>query len=242
MTDPTTGLAGVIATQAAMKAATDVFNRVILPAAKEAGLLLQDHVIGWRMINRIAVARKLEAKLKENTIPEGHHAHPQIACAIIEKSSWIDDSEVQDLWAGLLSSSCTETGDDDSNLIFVNLLGQMTKLQARVMKFVCERAVKHFPPSGLIAANGFMISVQELLAISCETDIQRLDRELDHLRAMALLDGGLNIHNSTRAQIGPTTLGLHMYVRCAGSRQSAVEYFKSRQTKSETNRPATATS
>ena len=57
-----------------------------------------------------------------------------------------------------------------------------------------------------------------------ESDIQRLDRELDHLRELGLIDGGLE-PGSPWIRIRPTPLALHLYVRCRGSRLSPVEFF-----------------
>ena len=62
------------------------------------------------------------------------HAHPRILFKIIEEGSWSEDGVVQDMWAGLVQSSCSDSGDDDSNLIFINLLSNMTKLQAKILK------------------------------------------------------------------------------------------------------------
>ena len=108
-------------TKASLDAASAVLSRICLPAAKEFGLLLKDKMHNWRQRNLVAMTKKAEQKLADNKVPEGAHAHPRIVHTILEESGWVDDDMVQDMWAGLLSSSCTEAGDDDSNLIFTNL-------------------------------------------------------------------------------------------------------------------------
>ena len=40
-------------------------------------------------------------------------SHPRVAISIIEKSSFIDDEIVQEMWAGLFASSCDKDGQDD---------------------------------------------------------------------------------------------------------------------------------
>jgi hypothetical protein len=211
-------------TKASLDGASAVLSRICLPAAEEMGLLFKDKVSGWRTANHIATMKKLEAKLAAAKVADGSHAHPRIVSTIVEQSSWIEDDMVQDMWAGLLSSSCTESGDDDSNLIFTNILGGLTRLQARVIKYACEHAVKECTPKGLVVASTLVITWDELFVIAGESDIHRLDRELDHLRSLDIVNAGMNPYER-EADITPSALGLHMYVRCQGSRKSPVEFF-----------------
>jgi hypothetical protein len=79
---------------------------------------------------------------------------------------------------------------------------------------------------GLIHAGGLHVTFDLLCDIAQESDIHRLDRELDHLRAMALSESGiLPGEASHRATLTPSALALHMYVRCQGSRISLIEFF-----------------
>lgn len=212
---------------AALKAAEALLSRLCLPAFAELGLYLGDWMSYYRACNIISLTKKLEERLAESRIPEGAHADPRIAHSILEQASWIEDSAVQDMWAGLLESSCTETGDDDSNLIFVNLLGDLTRLQARVLKYACESAKPYLTQAGLIGPGGVRIPFEKLCESVGEKDIQRLDSELDRLRSVGLLDpkAGLSPIEAI-AFIAPTPLALRMYVRCQGSRESPVEFFK----------------
>jgi hypothetical protein len=225
ITDPLTLQVAAQIVHAGLGAARAVLSRLCLPAAQSLGLLAQDTVDGWRANNFISVMQKVEKKLVENKVPEGCHAHPRVVHAIVESSSWIEDSAVQDMWAGLLASSCTESGDDDSNLIFTNLLGNLTKLQARMLKYACESAEKRVSPEGLISAQVSDMNLEKLQKITEENDIQRLDRELDCLRSAGLIEGGIAVWGGL-VDLTPSSLALHMYVRCHGSRLSPVEFFK----------------
>jgi len=211
---------------AAIEGASAVWSCICLPAAEEVGLLLRDRVSYWRACNLLSMTKKLEKKLAEKKIPAGAHAHPRLVHAIVEQGGWVEDSLVQDMWVGLLSSSCTDSGDDDSNLIFVNMLGSLTKLQAKVLKHACEQAIKYISPSGLIHASPLHISVKDLGQVTEENDVHRLDRELDYLRAAGLLEGSMSSTDANHARLTPSSLALHMYVRCQGSRVSPVEFFK----------------
>ncbi len=213
-------------TTTTMDGAAEFLGRICLPAAEEFGLLLQDRVRGWRQAQMVTILLKAKEQLLNADAPSNVHAHPRLVRGILEEGSWIEDPVVQDMWSGLLSSSCTETGDDDSNLVFVNLLSSLTRLQARLLKYVCENAPKSAAQNGLIQPEQIIVTLDTLMEITGEADIHRLDREMDYLREVGLLQGGFKSYSSsTNALVTPSGIALHMYVRCQGSRTSPTDYF-----------------
>jgi hypothetical protein len=215
-------------TAATVDGAAAFLSRICLPAAEEYGLLLRDRVHQWRANHMVTITQIAEQKLANSGASAGIHAHPRLVSNVLEEGSWIEDAEVQEMWGGLLSSSCTETGDDDSNLLFVDLLSGLTKLQAKILRCACERARKVATPNGLIGAITLMASSDSLLKLTGENDIQRLDRELDHLVSLGLLRNGGFTATATdlMANLTPTAMALQMYVRCQGSRSSPIDYFR----------------
>lgn len=206
-------------------------GKICMPAAEQFGLLLREKVQGWRQLNAIRIVERTRDAMAKMSVPDGVKADPRVVHKIVEEGSWVDDSAVQDMWAGLLASSCTETGDDDSNLLFVNLLSQLTKLQAKIVRLACERAGK-YQSGGLILSYQFALTTDEFAQLVGEPDIQRLDRECDDLLSRGLLArgvGGFQSHNANVVNLTPTPLALHMYVRCQGSRQSPIEFFDAKQ-------------
>ncbi len=96
------------------------------------------------------------------------------------------------------------------------------------MQYGCEHARKRATVNGLIDAEFDAVPVATIFELTGEYDIQRVDRELDHLREIGLLQltGGFQTHSmDLNARICPTALALHMYVRCQGSRLSPIQYF-----------------
>jgi len=175
----------------AVDGASAFLSRICLPASEEFGLLLRDKVSHWRAKNLVKVAEKAERKLNATPNAKECHAHPRIASLVLEHGSWVDTDEIQEMWAGLLASSCTRDGNDDSNLIFINLLSQLTTLQVRILNYLCEKAEKRVSPvMGFVYAEDMIISPQELAKITGTNDLNRLDRELDHLNALDLIRGG----------------------------------------------------
>ena len=108
-------------TQGAIDGVAAFLSRICLPAAEEFGLLLRDKVARYRATNAVKIAQKAEQKLRAASGEVNGHAHPRLVGIVLEIGSWTDADEIQELWAGLLASSCTPDGQDQSNLIFLNL-------------------------------------------------------------------------------------------------------------------------
>lgn len=143
----------------------------------------------------------------------------------------IDNEEVQELWAGLFAASCTGEGQDDENLIFVDLLKQLTIAEARIIKYACETARKVVYKTGLVVSHSLDLHCDELLKLTGIKDFHRLDRELDHLRSLELIGGaghGGFIAGASEliADIQPTALALNLYVRSQGFSISTAEFWK----------------
>lgn len=199
-------------------------GRICLPVAEEYGLHLRDKVHRWRNENLVKVAQIAEQRLNESDTPEGVAAHPRLVAGILEHGSWTDDPELQSLWGGLLASSCSETGMDDSNVLFMDLLSGLTSVQARVLSYACVHATKFVSGNGLLQADYLIVTKDEVCTIAGTSDIDRLDRELDRLRSVGLIEGGLSPEDSD-VNLTPLALGMHFYVRCQGIRRSPIEYF-----------------
>lgn len=191
---------------------------VCVPALDELGLLLKDKVRHWRLNNILRILDKAKGKLRYENEELKIQAHPRVALAIIDNGSLNDNDEVQEMWAGLFASSCNKDEQDDENLIFVDLLKQLTLIEARILKYSCERVRKVLYSNGLIVADELKVNCDELVKLTLTKDIHRLDRELDHMRSLDLIGSSLGggFDENLTANIRPTALALHLYVRCQG--------------------------
>lgn len=204
---------------------------VCVPALDEIGLLLRDKVRHWRLKNILSILDKAKGKIHFENEELKIQAHPRVALAIIENGSLIDNDEVQEMWAGLFVSSCTKDGQEDENLIFIDILKQLTLAEARILKFASESARKIIYKNGLIIGDHLTLDSITLMEISGINEIHRLDRELDHLRSMELIgsglgSGGFNADDeSLVADISPTSLALNLYVRSQGHNSDPATYW-----------------
>lgn len=212
-------------TKGAVEGAGAFLSRICLPAAEEFGLLIRDKVSAWRAKNLVAMIQRAEELLSKDAKLKDSHAHPRLVASVIENGSWADTASVQGLWAGLLTSSCTHDGTDQGNLIFINLLSQISTSEALLFQHLCEVAEKVKSEGGWIGPKSLLnMTISDLQNITGLSEIYRIDLELDHLRTLGLTEGGFNPY-ATIATVGPSSLGLQMYVRCQGYAGSPLDYF-----------------
>ena len=206
-------------------------SRICLPAAEEFGLLLRDRVSAWRAQNLAHIVARAENILQGR--PEQGHAHPRLIALAVDHGSWADDAKLHEMWGGLLASSCTADGTDDSNLLFMNQVAQLSASQAKILTAVCYEAPKHLARGGWVYSSEIKMPLERLIDVSGLSDFHRIDREIDHLRGLELLvDSGFP-EDSTIASLTPSTLALHLFARCQGHSGSPVEFYASEITPDE---------
>ena len=218
-----------IVTQGTVDGAAAFLRRICLPAAEEFGLLLKDKVSAWRAANAIVIAQKAEQILK-NQGRTGVHAHPRLVHEAVEKGSWHEDDLLQGYWAGLLASSCSDTGDDDSNILFMSILDRLSRSQGQLIYHICTVSKKALSSAGWIGVTeALSLTIEQLTIVTGVSDVHRLDRELDHLRSMELIGGDFGTGGfrpeSLDADVTPKPLTLHLFVRCQGFVGSPAEYW-----------------
>lgn len=218
------GEATKILAQGAVDGAGAFLGRICLPAAEEFGLFLRDKVSRWRARNAAVITTAAEEMIEASGGAVDKQAHPRIVGKVLDHGSWEDDEAVQKMWAGLLASACTTDGKDQSNLVFINLLEQMTSAQARLLQSVCEIASVYLSPQGYLQARTLTVPCAEAMTLLGLGDIHDVDIQLDHMREIGVLHGGLNPY-SDRAEVTPSALGLHLYARSKGFRGAPTEFF-----------------
>ena len=214
-------------TEGLLDGAAAFLSRVCLPAAEEFGLALRDRISAWRAKNAAQMLSRANTIYLSNNPNPADRSNPRLVQLAIEEASWIDDEQIQDMWSGLLASSTSPEGHSDENLIFMNLLKQLSSLEVKMLRFAVEQAPKHTSPRGFILSKELIVSIDKLPELFSIQDLQRLDRELDHLRELGLIHhtGGIQLDGSNSADLTPSPLALHLYVRAQGSRLSPTTYW-----------------
>ncbi len=109
--------------------------------------------------------------------------------------------------------------------LFVTILSQLTSSEASILNHCCNNCKIKMSRGGWLHSEYISLNSIQLFEITEITDIHRLDRELDHLRALELIEGGFNM-SSPHAHISIKTLGIQLYLRCQGFLGTPEEFFQ----------------
>ena len=205
------------------------FVHRISPAADdEVRRLLREGLSNFRIASAIEIALKAERILSFGVHSDKMRAPASLVIRILESGSWADSESTQQLWAGLLATSCTLSGRDDSNFSFVELLSQLTSTHVRILTAACTKAAKFMSSVERLASRPITLTAQDMQRISGSRDLIRAHRDLEHLADLGLLT--LTVRSSSFSplegtDIAPTSLGLQLYARCNGHRGTAQEFY-----------------
>ena len=163
-------------------------------------------------------------------------ANPKVAIAVMENSSYEEDDTIQNMWAGLFVSSCTEDGKDDTNMVFVDLLKSLNSLEARILQYACNNATIEVFQNGLILGAKYLVSFKDITVITETDDMYVIDNCLDHLTQIGLLSescfgevsGFCATDETLQACITPSALGLSLYYKATGSKLSLLDFYRPR--------------
>ena len=170
-----------------------------------------------RTRSAIEIALKAERLLARELDADGMHVHPQILKNILRHGSWSSDDLVQQLWAGLLASSCSAEGTDESNREFIDLLLHITDTQAPIFVTGCRKANELMSAADGEALQQILISPEEMTQITGLYDRYRTAREVSHLFNFGLLENVFDFSTyipNDRFDITPSSRGLELFNAC----------------------------
>ena len=209
------------------------FLRRICPAAtQELKLLFREGLGNMRVPNAIAIAHRAEIMLAAVPNFERMHAPASVVLRVVKEGSWAEDTATQNLWAGILVTACTQTGDDESNLPYIDLLAEMATVDTRLYVEACSKAPKVFATNGAVSANPLMRTADEMIHLTGTKDLSKIDRNILQLSILGLLEPREKAKYFSFAQtanLTPTALGLELYARCQGHRGAPFEFYAAQQ-------------
>jgi hypothetical protein len=170
-----------------------------------------------RTRSAIEIALKAERLLAGEPDADGMHIHPQILKSILRHGSWSNDDLVQQLWAGLLASSCSLEGTDESKRDFIELLLHVTDTQAPIFVAGCRKAGELMSGADGKALQEVIISPEEMIQITGLYDRFRTAREVSHLFNFGLLENVFDFSTyvpNDRFDITPSSRGLELFKVC----------------------------
>ncbi len=202
-----------------------ILAKICYRVSDEIGADFSERTSNWRLRNATTILEVTAEKYDKFSKTGKDHAPPRLINKVLQEGSWTDDTHLQKMWAGLLVSSCSQDGRDDGNLVFINILSQLTTLQVKILAYACKNVAVDVTTAGWIwASEAVNVDLQTLVAITGVNDLHRLDRELDHMRGLGLITGGF-FPDEQNADIRPTALALQMYARCQGFVGSPLQFY-----------------
>jgi hypothetical protein len=203
-------------------------QRICPSSGNEAAQLLHEGLSNYRIESAVDIALIAEELLAAGPDADKMRAHPHLLLRILEDGSWAEAEWIRQFWAGLLVTSCTVEGTDESNLVFIDLLSQLTTIHTRIFAAACSKATKVMTGPGSISAQPLVCTAEEMIQIAGSHDLIRIDRDLEHLYDLGLLEKRVkstffSVIDDTL--ITPTTLALQLYARCNGHRGATEDFY-----------------
>jgi hypothetical protein len=166
----------------------------------------------------LAIALTAEKMLADEPDADKLHAHPHMVASVLKNGSWEQDDLTQQLWAGLLVTSCNEDGSDVSNLEFAELMVQMTMNQAHILVEGCRKTFEQL--AGKQARQRpIVITPEEMTRINGIYDFYRNATDVAYLYGYGLVVNNFNFSThgvKTSFDITPTELGMQLFKVCKG--------------------------
>jgi hypothetical protein len=192
-------------------------SRLSPEGAKKIAQLVDDEWTKARVANVVQILLKAESLLPADFSAESIGARPGLVVKVLQYGSWAGERWIQQLWAELLASSCIVPRKDDSNEVFAELLGKLAAGQVRILKYACVRAGALRSESAAGSTEPMICGREEMMEIAASRELLRIERDLDHLYGLGLLERRATAASTSThyaADITPSSLGLDLYDRC----------------------------
>ena len=206
-----------------MAEALAFLSRICPSTAEGLRRLLREGLSNIRVASAVEIALKAEKLLESGPDAGRMCAHPHLVERIFEDGSRAENDVARQLWAGLLATSCTIEGNDESNLVFIDLLSQLASVHVQILAAACTRATKVVSGFGSISSKPLACTISEIKQITGLHDFLRVERELQHLTDLGLLENKLKSSfflPMDEVHITPTGLALQLYARCHDRQKS----------------------
>jgi hypothetical protein len=181
-------------------------------------LVLTGEMDQFRTGSMLTITLTAEKMLAEEPDAKAMHANPEIVAGIMKSGSWQFDDLTQRLWAGLLASSCSKDGTDQSNQDLVDVLGEVTVNQAHILVEGCRRASDQPTGDGGVARS-FIVTSEEMIGITGMYDFFRNATDVAYLHGYGLIENNFDFstHSTkTTFDITPSPLGMRLFKACRG--------------------------
>ncbi|MGD0732887.1 MAG: hypothetical protein ABR956_16600 [Terracidiphilus sp.] len=203
-------------------------SRICPNAEKEVLHIFSGGVGHDRVASAVELVLKAENLLGSALDAGEMRAAPRLVAQIVEDGSRAEEDWVLQFWGGLLASCCTVDSEDESNAAYINLLDELAATHVRIFMNACMRATKFVGEGGRVCAEPLISTMDEIVKISESRQMLKIERDLDHLAALGLVEKTVwppSFLLAEEANLTPTSLGLEFNARCSGHRGDARDFY-----------------
>ncbi len=193
------------------------FTQRLCPSAPE-GLerLLREGLSNVRVMSATEIALRAERMLALAPDADRMRALPGVVLRILEDGSWADSEAGSNSGPVCSSPLVPSDGYDDSNMVFVGLLSQLTAIHMRMLVAACTRSTKYLSGEDRVSARAINLPAAEMIHITGSRDLIRIHRDLELLADLGLLT--VTVRSASFAlmegtDIAATPLGLQLFAR-----------------------------
>ena len=211
-----------------MAEAVGFLSRICPRGSEEVRQLVCGRLSNHKQENAIGIVLKAESLLAFEPDLDRLRVDPSLVVRILEGGSCTDEDWLRSFWGGLLATSCTVDGNDESSPAFVESFSQLTTFPVRILTVVCTRATTVLSESGWISAKPLAYSKEELMQTTGSRGLQ-VDRDLDLLSVLGLIEkresNSPTLLVSDETHVTPSSLGLELFARCHGHRGPLEDFY-----------------
>jgi hypothetical protein len=197
--------------------AIEFLSRICPQAAEEVTRMVHGGLTKARVANAVEILLKTEALLSVDPGISESATKPHLVAKVLEYSSWAEEDWIQQMWAGLLASTCTTDGDDGSNESFIDLFSKLADVHVCIFTYACMRTTNLQATSGSTSSEPLICTREEIMEVTGSRELLRIERDLEHLYGLGLLEKSATAAaNSTHYEVNitPSSLGMQLYARC----------------------------
>jgi len=192
--------------------------RLCQAEAHDAIELLGGALDPTRTENLMEIAYGAEKLLAAGPDAEKMRAHPALVLNILKHGSWADELTRQ-LWVGLLATSCSVEGKDESNSEFAELLVNVTRSQCRVFLCGCRKVLEARREIGGEGSARVIVTPEQMIRLTAMHDMTRNATDVAHLFITGIVEKNFDFTSyvvTESIDITPSKLGLELYERGKG--------------------------
>ena len=204
-----------------------VVRTIAGPAAKEFGLILEDQLKAWRLNNLINISERITRISNEKGLTRENlrSFNKSIGLQMLEKASYEEDTELQEMWANLMIAAASgddDDGDDPADFYktLSHILADMSKWDCQLLSVVVEEGIDSQDDEGQFVASPLTL---DYLVQNGNMPSGRVYVHIERLISLGLVTKEIKAPLQTGGPLGlqhayiPSMLGLNLYLCCGNN-------------------------